>query len=225
MNTPLLVVDDDPDIRQVLRANLGLHGFQTVTAENAAQARQMLDRQLPALVILDRMLPDGDGMELCRELKRDHPRLPVILLTAKDRLSDKILGLESGADDYVVKPFETLELIARIRTCLRRNAVIEDRIVVGELALDVRARKVTVRGVEIELTPKEYDLLYLLVSSRPEPVSRSVIRKALWKDEQPYSWSRVIDVHVQHLRHKIERNPPEPEYILTVQGVGYQFRA
>jgi DNA-binding response OmpR family regulator len=147
------------------------------------------------------------------------------MLTAKDRLSDKIIGLESGADDYVVKPFETLELIARIRTCLRRGAAIDDRIVVGEFAMDVRARRVTVRGVEIELTPKEYDLLYLLVSSRPEPVSRSVIRKALWKDEQPYSWSRVIDVHVQHLRHKIERNPPEPEYILTVQGVGYQFRA
>jgi DNA-binding response OmpR family regulator len=225
MNTPLLVVDDDPDIRHVLRANLGLHGFQTVTAENAAQARHMLARQLPALVILDRMLPDGDGIELCRELKRDHPRLPIIMLTAKDRLSDKIIGLESGADDYVVKPFETLELIARIRTCLRRGAAIDDRIVVGEFAMDVRARRVTVRGVEIELTPKEYDLLYLLVSSRPEPVSRSVIRKALWKDEQPYSWSRVIDVHVQHLRHKIETNPPEPEYILTVQGVGYQFRA
>jgi DNA-binding response OmpR family regulator len=225
MNTPLLVVDDDPDIRHVLRANLGLHGFQTVTAENAAQARQLLGRQLPALVILDRMLPDGDGIELCRELKRDHPRLPIIMLTAKDRLSDKIMGLESGADDYVVKPFETLELIARIRTCLRRNAVVEDRIVVGEFVMDVRARNVTVRGVEIELTPKEYDLLYLLVSNRPEPVSRSVIRKALWKDEQPYSWSRVIDVHVQHLRHKIEKNPPEPEYILTVQGVGYQFRA
>ena len=109
MRRQLLVVDDDPDIRHVLKANLELHGFEALTAENAAQARQLLDRQLPALVILDLMLPDGDGMDLCKVLKREHPRMPVIMLTARDRLSDKVMGLDSGADDYMVKPFETLE--------------------------------------------------------------------------------------------------------------------
>lgn len=220
----LLVVDDDPDIRHVLKANLELHGFEALTAENAAAARQILDRQLPALVILDLMLPDADGLELCKVLKREHPRMPVIMLTARDRLSDKVMGLDSGADDYMVKPFETLELVARIKACLRRSAPAGDRLAIGDLAIDFRTRRVTVRGSDIELTPKEYDLLELLVSSRPEPVSRSVIRKTLWKDERPYSWSRVIDVHVQHLRQKLERNPSEPEYILTVLGVGYRFR-
>jgi DNA-binding response OmpR family regulator len=225
MRRQLLVVDDDPDIRRVLTANLELHGFEAVAAESCAEARRLLDRQLPALVILDLMLPDGDGMEICRALKKEHPRTPVIMLTARDRLSDKILGLDSGADDYVVKPFETLELIARIRACLRRSGPAEDGVAIGDLAMDFRTRKVTVGGKDIELTPKEYDLLFLLVSSRPEPVSRSVIRKTLWKEEQPYSWSRVIDVHVQHLRQKIEPNPSEPGYILTVLGVGYRFRA
>jgi DNA-binding response OmpR family regulator len=224
MRQQLLVVDDDPDIRQVVKANLELHGFEALTAENVAAARQILDRLVPALVILDLMLPDGDGMEICRILKKDHPRTPVIMLTARDRLSDKILGLDSGADDYMVKPFETLELVARIKACLRRNAPGNDQVTIGELSVDFRTRQVMVKGVETELTPKEYDLLQLLVSNRPEPVTRSVIRKTLWKEDQPYSWSRVIDVHVQHLRQKIEPNPAEPLYIQTVLGVGYRFR-
>ncbi|MFB3817234.1 MAG: response regulator transcription factor [Candidatus Methylomirabilales bacterium] len=224
MQRPLLIVDDDPDIRQVLKANLELHGFATLTAASCAEARQLLDRQLPALVVLDLMLPDGDGMEICRALKKEPPRIPVIMLTARDRLSDKVTGLDSGADDYVVKPFETLELVARIKACLRRAAPAEDALTVGALHLDPRSRRVSVRGSEIELTPKEYDLLHLLVTARPEPVSRAVIRKTLWQDEQPYAWSRVIDVHIQHLRQKIETNPSEPEYILTVVGVGYRFR-
>ncbi len=224
MGGPILVVDDDPDIRQVLKANLELHGFETVAAEDCREARAVLDRYLPALVILDLMLPDGDGLEICHALKKESPRTPVIMLTARDRLSDKVVGLDSGADDYVVKPFETLELIARIKACLRRAAPPAEKVTIGDLTLDHRTRQVTVGGAEVELTPKEYELLHLLVSSRPEPVSRNVIRKTLWRDDQPYSWSRVIDVHVQHLRQKIEPNPSEPEYILTVLGTGYRFR-
>jgi DNA-binding response OmpR family regulator len=224
MRRQLLVVDDDADIRHVLKANLELHGFEVLTAESAAHARQILDCQLPGLAILDLMLPDGDGMEFCRALKKDHPRISVIMLTARDRLSDKVMGLDSGADDYIVKPFETLELVARIKACLRRSEPSADTVTIGDFSMNSRTRRVTVRGNDIELTPKEYDLLYLLVSSRPEPVSRSAIRKTLWRDEQPYSWSRVIDVHVQHLRQKIERNPSEPKYILTVVGIGYRFR-
>lgn len=229
MSRPLLVVDDDPDIRHVLKANLELHGFDTFTAENCAQARQLLDRQLPArqlpaLVILDLILPDGDGLDICRTLKKEYLGIPVIMLTARDRLSDKVMGLDSGADDYMVKPFETLELIARIKACLRRSTPAEEKLVIGDLCIDFRTRSVTIRGSEIELTPKEYDLLGLLVSNRPEPMSRNFIRKTIWKDEQLYSWSRVIDVHIQHLRQKIEKDPSEPKYIITVPRVGYKFR-
>ncbi len=224
MQKALLIVDDDPDIRRVLQANLGLHGFETRAAQSCAQALTLLGELLPALIILDLMLPDGDGIELCHTIKQRHPRIPVIMLTARDRLSDKVLGLDSGADDYIVKPFETLELVARIKACLRRSAPAGDVLVVGDLAVNLRTRSVMVRGTAIELTPKEYDLLCLLALSRPEPVSRDTIRKSIWRDESLYSWSRVIDVHIQHLRQKIETNPSAPEYILTVLGFGYRLR-
>jgi DNA-binding response OmpR family regulator len=169
------------------------------------------------------MLPDGEGIEICRELKQRFPKIPVIMLTAKDRVSDKVLGLESGADDYIVKPFETLELLARIRACLRRYAPVEDKVIIGGLTIDMKARSVHIDGRTVELTPKEYDLLCLFVANQGEALSREFIRKSLWKGSRIYAWSRVIDVHIQHLRQKIEKNPLEPDYILTVPGVGYKL--
>ncbi len=224
MKNQLLVVDDDPDILRVLKANLELHGFEPLTAENWGKAQEILDRQLPALVILDLMLPDGDGMEICKFLKKKYSRIPIIMLTARDRVSDKVMGLESGADDYMVKPFETLELIARIKACLRRTIPAEEKAVIGDLVVDFKARTVSVRGGEVELTPKEYELLCLFISNRAEVIEREFIRKTLWKSSKLYSWSRVIDVHIQHLRQKIEKNPSEPEYILTVPSIGYKFK-
>lgn len=225
MKKKLLVIDDDPDILKVLKANLELYGFSTVTAENWTAAKEMFDVSIPELVLLDLMLPDGDGMEICRHLKKNYPKMPVIMLTARDGLSDKVLGLESGADDYMVKPFETLELIARIKVCLRRTAPSDTRITIDELEIDLNARSVTIRGKEVELTPKEYDLLNLLISSRGEVVNREFIRKKVWGNAKLYSWSRAIDVHIQHLRQKLEKNPAEPEYILTVSGIGYRFKS
>jgi DNA-binding response OmpR family regulator len=224
VKTQLLAIDDDADIRRVLKANLELYGFDLVLAESWSAARDALNRQLPALIILDLTLPDGDGIEICKELKQRCPKVPVIMLTAKDRVPDKVIGLESGADDYIVKPFETIELLARIRACLRRYAPSGEKIRIDDLVVDLKARMVNVKDRAVELTPKEYDLLVLFITNRGEPLRREFIRKTIWKDSQIYSWSRVIDVHVQHLRQKIERNPLEPEYILTIPGVGYKFR-
>ncbi|MBI4687919.1 MAG: response regulator transcription factor, partial [Nitrospirae bacterium] len=142
------------------------------------------------------------------------------------KLSDKVIGLESGADDYVVKPFETLELLARIKACLRRAKPLtqEEQITIGSLHIDFKRRVVKVKGKEIVLTPKEYDLLCFLVVNKGAVVSREEIRNHLWKDSKIYSWSRVIDVHVQHLRQKIKDDLQEPKYIITVSGIGYRFK-
>ncbi len=223
MKKRLLVIDDDPDILKVLKANLELYGYEALLADRWSAAQEELGSALPDLIILDRMLPDGDGIDICRRLKGQYPKLPIIMLTAKDRVSDKVTGLESGADDYIVKPFETLELVARVKTCLRRSAPPEDRTVLGELVVDRRARVVTIRGQIIDLTPKEYDLLCLFLTHRGEVISRDFIRKTLWRSTKLYSWSRVIDVHIQHLRQKIEKDPSDPVYIVTVAGAGYKL--
>jgi DNA-binding response OmpR family regulator len=222
----VLVIDDAPDILKVLRANLEFHDFNVITAETWHEGDRLIKESLPDIVILDLMLPDGDGIDICRGLRKDYPTLPIIMLTAKDKLSDKIIGLESGADDYVVKPFETLELIARIRACLRRiKGECQDEIIIGRLNIDLKRHIVKVNENEVPLTHKEYDLLCLLAMKKGGVVNREEIRKHLWKDSKIYSWSRVIDVHIQHLRHKIEDNPSEPKYILTVSGVGYRLKS
>jgi DNA-binding response OmpR family regulator len=180
------------------------------------------------------MLPDSDGIEVCREIRKSHPEIPVIMLTARDKLSDKVIGLESGADDYIVKPFETLELIARIKACLRRTRLAqkEEVLKIGNLIIDRKKREVrkicgkdNSCGRLIELTPKQYDLLVFLAENRDRVITRKELRNHLWEGDKLYSWSRVIDVHIMHLRQKIEDNPAELEYIITVPGVGYRFRS
>jgi len=225
MKNRILTVDDDPDILKVLKANLELHGYEVDTADTWTKAQEILSTRQPDLITLDIMLPDGDGVEICRHLRKESPKIPIILLTARDKVSDKVLGLEGGADDYVIKPFETLELIARIGACLRRACPItEDKVVIGSLKVDFKRQIVTVSGKKIELTPKEYKLLCFFINNRGEVMDRESIRKALWKNKQLYSWSRVIDVHIQHLREKIEKDPSNPKYILTVPGAGYMFK-
>jgi DNA-binding response OmpR family regulator len=220
----LLVIDDDPNILQVLKANLELYGFETALAATWSEAQRLLGAQLPDLIILDLTLPDGDGLAICRELKRDCPKVPIIMLTAKDRVSDKVVGLESGADDYIVKPFETLELIARIKVCLRRSQPAQEVTRVGDLVVDAKSRTARVRGTVVDLTRKEFELLRLFAANRGETLTRDYIRKTLWKGTKIYTWSRVIDVHIQHLRQKIEQNPLDPRLIVTVPGVGYKLQ-
>jgi len=225
MSHSILVIDDDPDILKVLRANLELHDFVVSTADSWLAGKKVMSEKVIDLLILDLILPDGDGIEICRTIRKEYPRMPIIMLTARDKVSDRVIGLESGADDYVVKPFETLELIARIKACLRRTKVpIEEKITIGELNIDFKKRIVTIKNKEVILTPKEYDLLCFFVSKKGIVLSRKDIKKHLWDAQKLYSWSRVIDVHIQHLREKIKDNPEEPKYIITVPGVGYMFR-
>ncbi len=221
----ILAIDDDHDILVVLKANLEMYGFTVHTAADLQQAHELMAPP-PDILLLDLNLPDGDGIIFCREIKENFPELPVIMLTARDRVSDKVIGLDSGADDYVVKPFDTLELLARVRVCLRRTKSPEPiPLFCGDLYADQDQRLVTLKGVPLELTPKEFDLLCLLMESQGKILSREAIRRALWKDSKIYSWSRVIDVHIQHLRQKIELTPTSPAYIHTVPGVGYRCSA
>ncbi|MFA7382715.1 MAG: response regulator transcription factor [Desulfurivibrionaceae bacterium] len=223
--TTLLAIDDDQDILKVLKANLELHGFTLLTADSLASARTILADRRPDLVLLDLMLPDGDGLEFCCAVKSLYPNLPVIMLTAKDKVSDKVIGFELGADDYLVKPFETRELLARIRARLRPVVSPQQASVLpaGNLSLDLRNQVVTVHGKVVALTPKEFQVLACLVKNRNNLVSREEIRQHLWSDAKLYAWSRVIDVHIQHLRQKIEANPAAPRHIVTVPGRGYRF--
>lgn len=221
----LLAVDDDADIRTVLKANLGLHGFDVITAANLAEAREVLIAASPALIILDLTLPDGDGLDFCEEFKTIYPQIPVIMLTARDKLQDKIIGLETGADDYVVKPFETCELLARIRARLRQAQPTEPActICAGALQLDIANHQTSLRGEPVALTPKQFQLLAYLMENRGRLVTREEIRRTLWKGSPIYSWSRVIDVHIQHLRQKLEDDAAAPKFIVTVLGQGYRF--
>lgn len=221
----LLAIDDDADILMVIKANLELHGFTLLTADSLAAARAILPFRTPSLVLLDLMLPDGDGMEFCAWLKERYPHLPVIMLTARDKVADRVAGLEQGADDYLVKPFATAELLARIRARLRPAITATPAVLtIGDLHIDLKNQVVTMRGQAVSLTPKQFELLALLATSQGNLVSREQIRRQLWQEKKLYSWSRVIDVHIQHLRRKIEPNPAEPRHIITVTGRGYRFQ-
>lgn len=223
--TTILAIDDDADILVVLKANLELHGFTLLTADCLAAAREVLTLSTPALILLDWMLPDGDGLEFCAWLKENYPHLAVIMLTARDKVADRVAGLEEGADDYLVKPFATAELLARIRARLRpAPSTIPAIINVGDIRLDMENQSLTVGGHEVELTPKQFQLLALLAEHQGKLVSREEIREKLWHGAKLYSWSRVIDVHIQHLRRKIEENPTAPQHIITVTGRGYRLQ-
>ncbi len=221
--TKILTVDDDRDILKVIKANIELHGFEVFTAPDCARAATIIAQTAPDLIVLDLMLPDCDGVGFCRELKEARPDLPIIILTARDRLSDKIVGLESGADDYMIKPFESLELLARIRACLRRYQPQREQVLAcGELKVEMETRRATLAGTLLNLTPKEFDLLCIMLEAKGKVLSRETMRRRLWKDSRLYSWSRVIDVHIRNLRAKLEDDPTAPRYIQTVPGVGYR---
>jgi DNA-binding response OmpR family regulator len=221
----ILVVDDDPDILTIIKDNLELDGYVAATAQSGRQALSAAEKESFDLIILDLMLPDVDGIQVCRAI-RNLSAVPIIMLTAKDGLSDKVLGLESGADDYIVKPFDYLELAARITARLRRRQTYQNldcALAVGNLCLDPQNREARLDGKPLDLTRKQFDILALLFRFAGRPVARETIRQALWPHSKLYKWSRTIDVHVQHLRAKLEDNPDAPRYIVTVQGVGYKL--
>ena len=220
----ILIIDDDKDIVQTLQANLTLDGHRVQSAQAGRQGIELAKEIRPDLILLDLNLPDMDGISICEILRREFD-FPIIMLTARDSLSDKVLGLKSGADDYMVKPFEYLELSARIVAMFSRfdRSLVQDREQVRNLEINHRTRQVTMENKTIKLTKTEFQLLELFLSHPDESLSRTFIEKQIWWDSQLYSNSRALDVHIQRLRKKIEKKPDIPILITTVAGVGYRF--
>ena len=223
----ILVVDDEPTIAEVVARYLARAGYEARTAGDGPAAVAAATSSRPDLVVLDIMLPGIDGLEVMRRLHEDaDERIPVILLTAKGEQSDRVVGLGRGADDYVVKPFSPLELVARVDAVLRRTegrADAQEPMRFDGLELDSRARRIVVRGRDVDLTAREFDLLHFLARHPGQAFSRDQLMDRVW--ELPsYSDTTTVTVHVRRLRTKIEADPSNPEWIQTVWGVGYRFR-
>ncbi len=222
----ILVVEDDQDIQRVLVDQLELDGYVVRGAATGQEALEIFSAFDPDLVILDLTLPDIDGLIICQHLRK-RSNVPVIILSARESLADKIRGLDLGADDYMTKPFEFLELAARIKACIRRREKVgqdEKVLEAGDITIYPEQRTVTVRGEYVTLTRKEFELLLALVENRNKVLKREYLCSRLWKNNEVYPWSRALDVHVRRLRQKIEPDPAKPRYILTHSGVGYRFR-
>ena len=224
MGTRILVVEDEASIAAPLADHLVREGFEPHVAGSLSQAREAFRAVEPDVVLLDVMLPDGDGRDLCRELRASSDAI-IVMLTARGEEVDRIVGLELGADDYVVKPFSVGELVARIRAIQRRGRSAGSRrtaIVIGAISLDPAARVVSKHGETLELAPKEFDLLHVLMSRAGEVVGREAIMDEVW-DPHWFGPTKTLDVHISWLRKKIEDDPATPRYITTVRGVGFRF--
>lgn len=221
----ILIVEDEESYRDALNIGLSVEGFVVVGAANIAEAREFLSTSQPDLVLLDVMLPDGSGLDYCREL-HDTTRIPIIMVTARSSEVDVVLGLEIGAADYVTKPYRLRELIARIHAVLRQPVSLSESEVVsfGELRIDFVRRTLTRRGQEVELSRKEFDLLALFATRLEQVVTREVCLDTLWWGLE-LSDTRTLDTHVKRLRQKIEDDPANPRHLLTIRGVGFRLDA
>ena len=220
----VLVVDDEPIVREVVVRYLEREGYATLEADDGDDARVIVERDSPDLVVLDVMLPGTDGLELCRWI-RSRTELPVIMLTARGEEADRIVGLELGADDYVTKPFSPRELAARVRTVLRRTnatAAATERVTFGDVELDAATRDVRKAGADVRLTAKEFDLLWFLACHPRRVFGRDQLMSRVWGYEAALD-TGTVTVHVRRLREKIEDDPSEPRHLQTVWGVGYRL--
>lgn len=230
MSKRILVVDDEPSIVKLVHFNLEKEGYEVDVATDGKIALQKIKEEPFDLVVLDLMLPKIDGLEVCKRVQQEKISVPIIMLTAKSDEFDKVLGLELGADDYLTKPFSPRELVARVKAILRRmdksNKIEEKKeekiFIVGDLVVNAEAYEVTLSGKTLELTPKEFDLLVFLISHRGKVLSRDQLLNAVWNYDY-IGDSRIVDVHVSHLREKIEEDSRNPVYIKTVRGIGYKF--
>jgi DNA-binding response OmpR family regulator len=222
--TTILVVDDEPIVRDVIVRYLNRDGFTTLEAGDGEDARRLIETDNPSLVVLDLMLPGVDGLELCRWI-RARSDLPVIMLTARGEETDRIVGLELGADDYVTKPFSPRELAARVKTVLRRTrnaTVIAEQLEFGDVVLDAASREVTKGDRAVALTAREFDLLWFLVSHPRRVFSRDLLMDRVWGYSAALD-TGTVTVHMRRLREKLEDEPAEPRHLQTVWGVGYRF--
>ena len=224
----ILVVEDDLNLLRTLKYNLQREGYKVIAAIDGAEALATARREKPELIILDVMLPKMNGFEVCRVLRKDMT-VPILMLTAKTEETDKIVGLEIGADDYMTKPFSMRELLARVRAMLRRARMAEPEaadkkslLKVDDLEIDLARHRATLRGTTLELTPKEFDLLAFLAGNKGFVFNREQLLERVWGYDYAGD-TRTVDVHIRWLRQKIEPNPQKPRYLVTIRGTGYKL--
>lgn len=222
-NAKILVVDDEPQIRRVMRTTLTSRGYVIVEARSGGQALEIMRSERPDLIVLDVNMPDMSGLEVCREIRRQSD-VPIVMLTVRDSEQDKVLALDAGADDYVVKPFGIEELLARMRAALRRTPASQapEAVETGDLRIDFEARKVFVKNEPVRLTPKEFELLRELASSTGKPVTHRRLLQSVWGPDYGQE-TEYLRVFINQLRKKIETDPRHPRYIITEPWVGYRF--
>jgi DNA-binding response OmpR family regulator len=223
----LLIVDGDAAFRRELRAECEQFGYQVIEAESGADGQREFEERSPSLVVLEAVLPDGSGLDVCRSIRRSDPKVPILMVSARGEEIDVVVGLEIGADDYVIKPVRMRELLARITAHLRKARLettesSAGRLEFKDLVIDINERRIFKEGSEVDLTHTEFDLLAYLAGHAGKVMSREKILNHVWGYEYPIE-TRLIDVHIRNLRRKIETNSSRPYYILAVPGIGYRF--
>ncbi len=225
--TKILVVEDDLTLLELLSYNLRNLSYQVVTASDGVGALEAARQEGPDLILLDIMLPELDGYDVCRILRKEGNTVPILMLTAKTEEMDKVMGLELGADDYITKPFSLRELLARVRAMLRRAQMAQNLsaapIKAGDLEIDAARHQASLAGKVVDLTPKEFELLALLIKNKGIVFSRHQLLEKIWGYDYEGD-TRTVDVHIRWLRQKIEVNPDKPHHVLTVRGAGYKFQ-
>jgi two-component system alkaline phosphatase synthesis response regulator PhoP len=223
--TKILIVEDEPNMVAGLRDNFEYEGYEVITAGDGVEGLERAFADSPDLVVLDVMMPRMSGLDVCRQLKARRPSIPVIMLTARGQEVDKVVGLELGADDYVTKPFSIRELLARVKAVLRRARTLpreQEHLSFGDVEVDLRKHQVQRRGQAVEFSAKEFQLLKYFLCHPGETLSRDRLLDEVWGYDR-YPTTRTVDAHIVRLRQKLEPNPEEPRFILTVHGVGYKF--
>ncbi len=227
----ILVVDDEPTLSEVISYNLRQAGYVTVTAADADEALRIFKEEKPDLILLDVMLPQGSGFDVCRLIRQQGSTVPIIMLTARIAESDRVLGFELGADDYILKPFATRELVARVKALLRRSRTTSDENLATDLlvsatlgmSIDTDKRTVSINGNDVKLSRKEFEVLALMVTHPGRVFERAVLLERIWGGEAVVD-ERTVDVHIRWLREKIEPEPSKPVHLLTLRGIGYKFQ-
>jgi DNA-binding response OmpR family regulator len=221
----ILVVEDEPNMVAGLRDNFEFEGYEVITARDGIEGLERALQESPDLVVLDVMMPRMSGLEVCRQLRAKRASIPIIMLTARGQEVDKVVGLELGADDYVTKPFSIRELLARVKAILRRTAVVpkhQDQHSFGNIEVDLHRRRVLKSGQALDVSSKEFELLQYFICHSGETLSRDRLLEEVWGYEN-YPTTRTVDTHLVRLRQKLEPDPEQPQYFLTVHGTGYRF--